>query len=439
MHAVLYSRFAGDKYVGNRSDWQDKNPQAEPYLDGQGLPEAGHYFEQLVFGGINESLPFTEGPCPPPLLQAMRTWPYARASEYWLPANPNSSYIKDGAKTRVYIIPSTWSSKLCSEAFWNDPQYPRKSDNFFHNSRRFRTTAPIKNKRTLDCSQPDVVYRRNEPYLYPEENTLIDDWNAQKALLESIQGPWFGQDFAQWGTSPWCDLKQRQGLRDFADGFAKRDHEKCAAIAEYYAYLAPWNRGYEAFRDTMPQNGDELGDVSNNYLWHAVGLLMLASLPLRHEQLVLKTWPTQWIMELMPSRAAAAAGHHQTIYTHPDLPPPKERAINGSVFFDSTRPGIPPLRGFEQMHYMILLSNMVKLIINLDGYIFKKFMDSINTARKNIMKERQQLAKDYPGKAHTSRWLSKWHFELPPYDPMVSQWDPGFKAWRPIEVDFSSN
>ena len=227
MHVVLYNRGYDDAYEGNRSSLQGKNPQYEPvclfpspngrvqfslafskYLDGRGLPEAGHYMEQLIFGGVSETLrklhpppSYQSGPndipafvwgevSPPPLLQAIRVWPWASAAHRWPPAKLHNAWLKNGAKTRVYLIPSTWSSKLLSEAFWNDPRYPRKSDNFFHNSRRFRMTAPIMHAKTTDCGMLEIVYRRNEPYLYPEENTLISDWNAQKDALYNIQGPW---------------------------------------------------------------------------------------------------------------------------------------------------------------------------------------------------------------------------------------------------------
>lgn len=161
---------------------------------------------------------------------------------------------------------------------------------------------------------------------------------------------------------------------------------------------------------------------------------MLSALPLRHETLSLRSWPKQWVIELAPSRAAAAAGYAQTIYTIPDLETPEERFAWPSELYDATKEEAPQIEVFEQRDYLRMISKTVRLIIQLDGVVQKTWLDAINAARVELMRERALLAKDYPGRAHTARWVSKWHFELPEYDPTVSAWNG--KGWRPIDIKF---
>ncbi|KAI0513341.1 hypothetical protein F5B22DRAFT_647892 [Xylaria bambusicola] len=416
-HAILCSR---NSFVGNRSSMQNENATREPYYDGKWLPEAGFIMEQLVFGGVHESLPYKpDGVSPPPMLHVLREWPYASHAKLWPPADWDSTYLKDGALTRTYVLPATYSSKLLSEEFWEDPLIKCKSDNYFHNSRIFRVTAPIRNLRTTRCGTPKVVKKRRNQPRYPEDKILIQEWNAQKEALEKYQEIWLHKDYAKWDASPWSAIWPRQALRSFADAFEERDHIECARLARGYIEYVDWSHGHNEFAECMPTN-----EVASAYwIWHCIGLLMLASLPIRTEPLVENETPTHYIVELAPSKAAAAGGRVEQVYNWPDTPEPTELVVPVSEFYDQTcingYYGKGRVRDFSQRDYLVLVGKVIRMIMYRQGRVYIKFVDAINKAKKKLSKQRFMLEEDYPRGAHKTRWVSKWPFELPEYDPTV--------------------
>ncbi|KAI1751589.1 hypothetical protein F4782DRAFT_547587 [Xylaria castorea] len=418
MHAILFARNVNDTYVGNLLDKERSGrlPE-EPYLDAEGFAEAGFYMEQSIFGGVHELIPILpDRHQPPPLAEVLLEWPYASYGSEESPAGWNKAFLEDGALTTIYHVPSVWSSKLLTASFWNDPAYLRKSDNFFHNSRIFKMTAPIKNRKTGECTSPLAVRVPNQPgqpYHYPENQKVADDWFHQGELWNSLRDPWYQNTFKEWEISPWSYMKERLLIDAFARAFARKDHIQCAQIADGFVYKVDWTNGHSKYKKSMPT----AVDASPLWIWHAIGLLMLASIPIRRQTLTQKEASHDWLIELVPSKEAAADGHDLTVYIHPDLAPPHKSSVSPSRFYNYAKRGGGRVRDFTQLNYLQLIVDMIKLIAGLGSVVHIKFLDGIIDAEQALLADRKKLAASYPGISHSTRWASKWVFEFPVYDP----------------------
>ncbi|KAF2964710.1 hypothetical protein GQX73_g8863 [Xylaria multiplex] len=198
------ARYFDDNYIGNcideEKDDRDYRPGAtrEPYLDAEGMHEAGWYMEQSIFGGVVDLVPMaddTRTVCPP-LILYFTQWPHIFEKDKFKPADSKSAYLQDGAKYLKYHTPSTWSSKLLSETFWNSPAFPRKSDNFFHNPRLFYTEATVQGDKLQEKSNGRLhaIQISDEPdqpeNQYPETREILNDWNNQVDLWTQMRVPW---------------------------------------------------------------------------------------------------------------------------------------------------------------------------------------------------------------------------------------------------------
>ncbi|KAI0485839.1 hypothetical protein F4859DRAFT_528779 [Xylaria cf. heliscus] len=386
------------------------------YLDGEGFAEAGYYMEQSFFGGEHKLHPLLPmRPDPPPLVQVFMKWPHAHVDPTYKPADPKSAFLKDDAFTTIYHVPSTWYSKFLAEYFWESPLFLRKSDHFFHRSRMFVTRGRILDRRIVEWQKPRVIRgRKAAPDNYPENEVAIEDWNFRNALWDGFRTPWYDRYNKDWESSPWSDIDERQRFNLFADAFARKDHIKCANLATYFIQQVDWDKNHSTYRSYMPSKVE----ASSEWIWHAIGLLMMASIPLRPIRLTQKKGGTEWRRELTPSREAAAAGHSSTMYSLRNSDP-EEISASSSRLYNYTKPRGRRINNFTQLGYLDLIDDMIELIIRLDAVIHIQFLQAINAAKDALRADRQQLDSYYPGASHT-KWASEWFFKLPEYDPAIS-------------------
>ncbi|KAI0865895.1 hypothetical protein F4860DRAFT_509777 [Xylaria cubensis] len=449
MHAINYARCTKDDYVGNLLDEERSGriPKEEPvfttlphyiyqsllnlsirmivtffqYLDADGFPEAGFFMEQVFFGGVCATLPSSsDGSQPsPPLLQVLREWPSANQASSYTPAGEDKPFMKDGALTTIFHVPTTWPSKLLTDSFWNDPAFT-KSDDCFQNGRVFVMQAPIENRRTTQCGAPRVRKVPNKPG-QPENQQVADDWRFQMRLWRSVRESWYKKAYDTWDISPWNCIRERRSIDSFAKAFAKKDTTECANIADFMVYQIDWTLDHDRYMEYMPT----IEDPSSEWIWHAVGLLMMASIPLRKRKIG-KVTPrkTDFNIELAPSQEAAAAGHDTMVYLRPDCGPYAEVGADVSELYVQTRPtGGGKVENFTQLSYLELIDDMIDLITRLRGAVYEKFLDAIKDAKAALLQDREKLAASYPGNAHATRWAPNWVFKFPEYDPTIRAHD----------------
>ncbi|TRX89924.1 hypothetical protein FHL15_009196 [Xylaria flabelliformis] len=423
MHAINYARCTDDEYVGNLLD-EDRSgriPKDEPYLDADGFAEAGFFMEQVFFGGLCTTLPtsYDRSQPPPPLLQVLREWPSANQASSFVPAGEDKPFMKDGALTTIFHVPTTWPSKLLTDSFWNDPAFA-KSDDFFQNGRVFVMQAPIQNRHTTQCGAPRVRRIPNKPG-QPENEQVADDYRFQMGHWRKLRAVWYKKALDTWDVSPWSCIKERRCIDSFAKAFAKKDAIECANMADFMVYQIDWTRDHDRYMEYMPTKDDP----SFEWIWHAVGLLMLASIPIRKRKTAkAKPKMLDYNIEFSPSQEAAAAGHDNMVYIRPDCGPSIEVIADASELFVQTRPtGGGKVENFTQLSYLELIDDMIELITRLRGAVFEKFLDAIKDAKAALLQDREKLAASYPGNAHATRWASNWVFKFPEYDPSIRAHD----------------
>ncbi|GAW23676.1 hypothetical protein ANO14919_132510 [Xylariales sp. No.14919] len=396
------------------------------------MAEAGWYVEQSVFGGrLNIAIfPGRSDSLPPLTLYSLR-WPSIERQAEFEPADSNGAYLQEGAVYITHHIPSTWPSKLLSEAFWNSPDFPRKSDNFFHNPRLFRSTSVVQDGELTEVSEMRAIGPNQRNSQYPETKALLEDWTHLVAIWSHIRRPWFGIALRAWGDTPWWNGPRRDQISLFADAFAKKSHVQCATIADDLLQEIPWGDGRDEYLQHLPENGN----TSSEWAWHAIGLLMLASLPLRHRALFETALQDRsWIVELAPSRDAITAGHDKTVYIGSSLgdDPNSSLVVNASVLYDHTKPDGGEVDDFTQLDYLALITSMIALIAQRGGTLHVVFLDAITHAREALLQDRQRLETSYAA-GHSTRWASEWPFKFPEYNPTRCRWDG--RGWVKEQAD----
>lgn len=150
---------------------------------------------------------------------------------------------------------------------------------------------------------------------------------------------------------------------------------------------------------------------------------MMASLPTQTSSLTQGTRGKQFIYRILtPSKTAASEGHVKTV-TIPSLVEPDDpaKSIEPNKFYEQMRRnGQNP--HFDQFDVLSLIDAMLELIALKKGVIHGKFMLAILKTKNELLAERNQLRENYPGGSDTTKWVSKWHFEMPPYDKNYHCW-----------------
>ncbi|RWA04838.1 hypothetical protein EKO27_g10262 [Xylaria grammica] len=434
MHALLYARFTNDDYPGTFiSRRRSGRCPEEPFLNGDGIAEAGHFMEQTFFGGefeLDPSHPLPTYRYPPALVQLFKRWPYPTYTQR--PSAPRSDHLKPDFIQVVDHVPSTWTSKMLSEAFWRDIRYPAKSENFFHRNAIFilrNPVTPLYSERHLTGTVTEVIDPATLPYKYDEEELVI-------VPSAEIADPECSSEDASddWYSSPWCNHPERQWYDSFVIHFMRKDLLSSLKLANRLVECVDLIADLDSFLTGLPPQEDAEGF---NWAWFCIGLLMLASLPIpsvRRLEVTREATATQWYSEHMPGRQAAMAGHHHTVFASQDHGPNEKKRVLYRDFFNPFRQEGRPFVDVTHFDYLNLVDDVIRELARREAEIHFKFLDAIIIAKAEILADRQTIARCYPGRAHKRRWASRWFFKLPVYDPGMCAVEDG--QWRRIRKSF---
>ncbi|KAI0902924.1 hypothetical protein F4823DRAFT_569205 [Ustulina deusta] len=420
MHAILQARYLNDDYVGNLLDYKRTGNTAaeEPFLDGEGIAEAGHYMEQLFFGGCEIRYPLSSSQNDNntlPLTSTFTEWPWAWSGQR---TAPTGAFLQDGHIGRAYHIPLTWISKMLSESFWQDPAFPNKSERFFHRNTIFMIEYEITD-RSAKKIKPKIQDLRSLPYSYPEDAKVREAWDERSELWENYRAPWYDRVNEEWEGSPWSSLFKRRTLYEFMDAFSKKDLLTCYKAGTTLARQT---------RDSRPSRFIQ-HKHSSYWMWYVIGLLMLASIPIHHKNLERVPSSVHWTTEVAPSREAAAAGHAHIVHVNPDNGIMEGHvSISRRKFYNQIRYQGRQITNYTQLDYLELIDDVIELITSLDAVVHVNFLDAINTAKQALLADRQDMVAKY-GVAHVSRWASDWFFNIPAYNPTTCSFVDG--KWTP--------
>ncbi|KAI1358412.1 hypothetical protein F5Y08DRAFT_345730 [Xylaria arbuscula] len=414
MHAIGIARYKDDDYEGNCLNRERSGIMApEPFLNGTGVAETGHYMDQVYFGGTKCLAPIAREDAVPPIVFAIKEFPWLGCSGR---AAPRSRHLKLDAVDTVHHVPLTWVSKMLSEHFWKDPQYPRKSDNYFHRNALYSSETPHKSPEAM-ASEPQSL--EGLTYSYPDDALVVATWKERHRLWKQFRHGWYDRAKGEWEASPWHNIGGRRRCEEFAAAHRKRDLMECTRIANRLISGVQWQQNQSRFMNNMPSSTHK----NPNWAWHAVGLLMMASLPIQTSSMMRGTRGKQYVYRtLTPSKAAASEGNIKAV-TVPALIEPNDpiKSLDPNQFYEQMRKnGLKA--DFDQLDTLSLIDTMLELIASKRGVIHGKFMLAIMKAKEKLQAERTALRANYPGGSDTTKWASKWHFQIPPYDKNCHRW-----------------
>ncbi|KAJ8132591.1 hypothetical protein O1611_g1032 [Lasiodiplodia mahajangana] len=464
MHAIIIARYLNDDdFAGNMLDKARSGEldADEPYLDGKGMAEMGRYMEQLFFGGCSCLLPLeSEGePRPRPIVMLFRDWPYPGTQQK---AAPNSAFLEDGHVNKSYHVPPAWCAKILSESFWQDPNFPRKSENNFHRNPVFLVEYMTIGGGVGPAGRPIVQDSNLMPYIYPEDVRVVDDWEERIRIWESYRASWYGHEVRYENPNSsfcgvfqadrddcrkWNHVASRRVVHDFADSFARKHLFKCYEIARNLAGRVKDDRR-RSFMRSMPS--PTRGLTSWRWTWEILefpfgrdyavfnhttpGLLMMASMPIIYREMAERPASSVlWQIQLAPSKEAGATTHMHVIHADPHGERPVSwELVPNRTFHNVLRHGEAKMTRHTQLDYLELVDDVIRVVTEAGAIVPIQFMNAIIAAKDALRADRKEIQKNY-GAGHATRWASDWFFKMPEYDPTWCIFDNG--GWEAHDLD----
>ncbi|KAI0457558.1 hypothetical protein F5B21DRAFT_84025 [Xylaria acuta] len=395
----------------------------EPFMDFSGATEMGHYMDMAVWGGVFE-LGQRAGIDRPPLGFFSMNWPIADHCK----SIRRGTFIEghdefaDGKIIEKDLIPAEFASKMLSQSFWDDPEIPRKSDNFFHRTRLFISKTPYENNRAIVTYINPITIdpSLDLDQLTQTEKTMVRDWKEREALWNTVRTDWFLASYEKWDGTPWSIGFLRWFLSGFIDGHKRADIEFCSSAADTLVNSIPW------WGSTSREEYIRHLEADNHYwIIHCVGLLMMASIPIRRDGELSPfekniRGPEHWL----PSEKAQRAGRSGIELTTQQYMGGKP--LSPSRFFN---PFNPATAGTECTHFHFL--NMVCEIIQHLAKAEKRLPTVWVT---EIMRVESVLRQEHVARSKAAlfsfevhgAWSRSWYFEVPEYKPdLMSLWQGG--------------
>ncbi|KAI0099717.1 hypothetical protein GGR51DRAFT_576160 [Nemania sp. FL0031] len=259
-HALVACRL--NNYVPGSFEDHKNNGRAvrthDIIVDFQGVAEAGLHVENAYYGGIHHftlaGLPITSitHEAPSGMLKRL----YAFVPGPW---------SEDGASFKSTYVQSSYASRLLSEAWWQDPDLPVRSLDYFHKPYTFTSEARTGE---LRWDPPTIQEPEASDLYYGPNKRDFDTWNEREALRNTIREEWYDMEFGFWLSSPWSYTDYMLFINDFAKPFAEKDEVKCATLAEQLVRATVNWKNPDKYWDNFPQNE---WDTETTYMHHCIG------------------------------------------------------------------------------------------------------------------------------------------------------------------------
>ncbi|KAI1323281.1 hypothetical protein F5Y16DRAFT_403585 [Xylariaceae sp. FL0255] len=406
-HALVANRSRrDDETFANFLTPEDRGKSmGQPSLDGDESIEDGRSIENALFGGITVMKPERLGRSEQPYIHALvHKWP--------------NTYSEP-----VFRLTAWHASKLLSEEFWSNTSIARKTDDFFHRREIFYTVW-------IGTGWDNVMINTHDTSLQadPEYMALVPEFTRRNDIWTSLRTDWFQQERDDWADTLWGDHDAWELLHQIPYYFQQRDEIACANIANDLVGKLDWKDDI-TYLSQIPDEDSSPKEVDQWYL-HTIGLLLMASMPLRASR---KKKPSKnTVANLTPSKAGSQKGAIPSLQvTH--------KATLGATIAGGTRCApselYDPLDSggkvstFTQDGYLDLVERLVDMIQSRQVVVDGDWIAELVSAWNNIKEARQGLRSD--------EWIAEWPFKVPHYTgwPNLRFWEPDTSSWTSILPD----
>ncbi|KAI0866298.1 hypothetical protein F4860DRAFT_508692 [Xylaria cubensis] len=384
------------------------------FFDFGGAAEVGHELDMALWGSVFELgrlLSMTQ----PPYGFISQNWPISdcgRTQRRGVFIDGHGDFAA-GRLIEKELIPVEFTSKLLSESFWNDPESPsKKTGKFFHRTRLFISRTP------LDFSKPPTInpvvidQSLDLDQLTRTEKLMVQDWKEREALWDTVRAGWFQEHHDLWIRTPWGSTTHRWMITAFAEAHKKGDIETCAKIADSLTDVVPWSPS-----TTEEEYIRHLKASDNRWIMHVIGLLMMASIPIRHEGQLSPYaknpyGPEHWV----PSKEAEKSGRSALELTLDE--PSGGKPLSASRFVNPFSTG--EVTGLEGTHFHFI--NMAGEVL---WYLARAQRRVSAPWIREILRVEGVLVPELRARSQTAllpyemndAWSRSWYFEIPEYNP----------------------
>ncbi|KAI1113963.1 hypothetical protein F5Y14DRAFT_416475 [Nemania sp. NC0429] len=442
MHAIRHHRAQHDddrRY--NTLDLSIDN-STEPFVDYGGTAEMGYAFENAVFGG-----PFREVFVPSrtpagsmiPLGTIQVTWPFLPRPKIdvlglHIDTHPDYSPRRQNVTSAV---PALFFSRILSEEFWQDATTPRKSDGYFHRSDFFcfaKITSgeeePTLKQTTMALHpRPQLESQRANGTLPKVVSDMLTDWELSENLWNEVRRGWYEGCKLTWLQSAWCNIPARRQLALFGEEMAKAPHDRDIYTLVSHAMWMIDSIELSPSR-SRSQYLEDIRLTGCHWVFHAIGYLMLASLPLRSTESTRDQWERTNIVHFFPSATVPESRRvvkefewswNKTWY-------PTECVETQLV--DPFRREGQQLRpeDIDHVDYLNFVVDILGVLAHAGYPISTPWLREIIRVEAAIRETRNHLAATSPNPR--LEWAEGWDFKMPTYDALsLCVWDKTKLSW----------
>ncbi|TRX98788.1 hypothetical protein FHL15_000130 [Xylaria flabelliformis] len=405
--AVVILHEMGHAISGNRIN--------EMFFDFGGAAEVGHELDMALWGGVFELgrlLSMTQPPCG----FISQNWPISdsgRTQRRGVFIDGHHDFAA-GRLIEKELIPAEFTSKLLSESFWNDPESPsKKTGNFFHRTRLFTSRTP------LDPSKPYIInpviidQSLDLDQLTRTEKLMVQDWKEREALWDTVRAGWFQENHNLWIRTPWGSTTHRWMITSFAEAHKKGDIETSTQIADNLTDVVPWSPS-----TTREEYIRHLEASDNRWIMHVIGLLMMASIPIRREGQLSPYaknpyGPEHWV----PSKEAEKSGRSALELTLDE--PSGGRPLSASRFVNplSTGEATGEMEG-THFHFLHMVGEVLWYLARAQRRVPAPWIREITRVEGILGPELRDRSKTALFSYEMNdAWTRSWYFEIPEYNP----------------------
>ncbi|KAI0474709.1 hypothetical protein F4859DRAFT_521777 [Xylaria cf. heliscus] len=392
----------------------DEMEVPEPLIDNDAATELGYAAEQRIFGGQ-----FIIGPrhCNDlPFGVYIMGWPTPYDASGNQEIIQNDPMFQAGRRLHITRVSALFTSKLLSAEFWDDDTIPQKSANCFNSNRLFISDTvypgPGNNmayNRVSLTSDLDIILGDGEP-------EMIGAWLERRRDWDQRRAGWYREAWEVWQATPWSQIYWRQMILKFGRSFARKNRIECRYIAERLVQWVAWTGDRDMYIQDLPPENQE-----HDWIFHAVGLLMLAALPIQEDEYEIDE-KYQATYRFVPGKETAAA-----------LRTPREvyrsrrkdgRWVPTSVLYDPLgRPGQRlEADGFFHEDILDVLTRLIEYLASRDVAVPAPWMREILNTAEDLRRQRRDVRLNA---RHKRSWAASWRFVIPLYSNTVSRFRNG--------------
>ncbi|KAI1263753.1 hypothetical protein F5Y18DRAFT_437793 [Xylariaceae sp. FL1019] len=401
----------------------------EPFWDFEPVAEIGQAFEARIFGGRLGSTPIVGDNIP--TASSLTKFPYLGGGKQ-IASHPA---LRHGAKVEREHIAAGYFSSMLSEHFWADDGVARKSDRYFHRNTMLFSETCINRRWPFQDVITDVQLDETDEDDWTQlDRKILKAWEDQHKQWRLERKNWYTGELRRWASTPWgYTVEVRRALEGFGRAFAAKNEADCRNCAVIMGVNHSTSKMYWADRQRFLNGMPTRTSPSSEWVFHAIGLLMLAALPVRFKRVNITN--ADYIRCVWtPSSGATKRGGKRS----GTLRPGKTQTIMPSKFFDpfnegspSRAPGLSQERSPTQIEFLDLLDKMLDWIKERGSLISGPWYRRILHVSESLRLQRFEFEASYPND-YLSRYATMWEFTSPDYNPEDLdwiRWNPDSAQW----------